>query len=287
MFADLHLHTRHSDGTYTPAELVRAAQRVGLSTLAVTDHDTMDGWAEVGMEAQRCGLGFVPGAEVTTELDGRELHILAYLVDDAHSELSAELAKAQAIRQDRIRDMVSRLNALNIPLRAEEVFRLANCKAPGRPHVARALVEGGFCTSLDEAFDRYLKKDRPGWVPKQKISAERALELIHAAGGVAVMAHPGLNHDDSLVARLARMDLDGLECFHPKHSVSASVRYEAMARQFGLLITGGSDCHGRSKNRPTIGTVRLAQEHVHRLRERQASGRAAGRDKVSVTVTQA
>lgn len=275
MFADLHLHTRHSDGTYTPGELVAAACRVGLATISVTDHDTMDACSEVAAETARRGIGFVPGTEVTAELDGRELHILAYYVDPARGELGVELTRAQVIRQNRVRDMVARLNARSVPLQVDEVFRLANCNAPGRPHVARALVEGGFCTHLDEAFERYLKKDRPGWVPKHKMSAERALGLIHEAGGVAVMAHPGLNHDDTLIGRLARLGLDGLECFHPKHSATASAKYEAMARQLGLLVTGGSDCHGTSKNRPTIGTVRLPMEHVDRLRARHQGDLAA------------
>lgn len=275
MFADLHLHTRHSDGTYTPVELVATARRVGLTAIAVTDHDTLEGCAEVGLEAARHGLDFVPGTEVTTELDGRELHILAYFVNDASEELRSELAVAQGIRQARIRDMVSRLNAAGVGLQVEDVFRLANCSAPGRPHVARALVAGRFCRNLDEAFDRYLKKDRPGWVPKRKMSVVRALELIHGAGGVAVMAHPGLNHDDSLIDRLAAMGLDGLECFHPKHSIHASAKYEGMAVRLGLLITGGSDCHGVSKNRPTIGTVRLPIEHLDRLRARHQARRAA------------
>lgn len=268
MFADLHLHTRHSDGTYTASELVKTARRVGLSTISVTDHDTLEGCAEVALEAARLGLDFIPGTEVTAEIEGRELHILAYFLDPDHAELRVELGEAQAIRQERVRDMVARLNAAGVGLRVEDVFRMANCNAPGRPHVARALVEGGFCAHLDEAFERYLKKDRPGWVPKRKMSAERALYLIHAAGGVAVMAHPALNHDDSLVDRLARLGVDGLECFHPKHSNSASAKYEAMAQRLGLLVTGGSDCHGVSKNRPTIGTVRLPMTHVDRLRER-------------------
>lgn len=268
MHADLHLHTRHSDGTYTPAELVEAASRVGLAVISVTDHDTLEGCAAVEAEATRRGMGFVPGTEVTAELDGRELHILAYFVDATHADLARELMRAQQIRQDRIREMVARLNARQVGLSAEDVFRLADCNAPGRPHVARALVEHGFCRSVDEAFERYLKKDRPAWVPKEKMSAARALELVHAAGGLAVMAHPGLNHDDSLIARLAGEGLDGLECFHPKHSAAASAKYESLARQHRLLVTGGSDCHGRSKNRPTIGTVRLPVEHVDRLRVR-------------------
>lgn len=272
MVADLHLHTRHSDGTYTPAELVEAAVGHGLSAIALTDHDTLEGCAEVGRLAARAGIGFLAGTEITADLHGRELHILGYLVDPCHAGLREALDGAQKVRQDRVREMVARLNAIGIPLAAEAVVELAACRAPGRPHVARALVAGGHCTNLDEAFDRYLKKNRPGWVPKWKMSAQRAVELIHEAGGIAVMAHPGLNHDDGVIERLAGFGLDGLECHHPKHGPAAVGKYLEMARVFGLLVTGGSDCHGRSKNRPTMGTVRLAWEHVEALRARHASG---------------
>ena len=273
MFADLHLHTRYSDGTYTPAELVSAARSVGLAEIALTDHDTLDGCDEVKSLAADAGIGFIPGTEITAELDGRELHILGYFVDAQYPDLARELRAAQDIRRKRVRDMVARLNAREIPLSVDAVLELANCSAPGRPHVARALVAAGFCASLDEAFDRFLKKDRPGWVPKRKMSAARALELIHAAGGVAVMAHPGLNHDDRMVARLARMGVDGLECHHPKHTPAAVARYEEMARELGLVVTGGSDCHGMSKARPTIGTVTIPIVRVDALRDRLAQRR--------------
>ncbi|MBX3743765.1 MAG: PHP domain-containing protein [Verrucomicrobiae bacterium] len=272
MVADLHLHTRHSDGTYTPSELVEAATGHGLSAIALTDHDTIEGCAEVAGLAERAGIGFLTGTEITAELKGRELHILGYLVDTGHDGLRTALGEAQKVRQDRVREMVARLNALGIPLMEERVFELAACRAPGRPHVARALVAGGHCTSLDEAFDRYLKKNRPGWVPKWKMSAERAVALIHEAGGIAVMAHPGLNHDDRMIDRLVRLGVDGLECHHPKHGPAAVEKYLGLARGYGLLVTGGSDCHGRSKNRPTMGTVRLGWEHVEALRARHGSG---------------
>lgn len=268
MFADLHLHTLHSDGTYTPEELVENAARVGVRWLSVTDHDTIEGCAAVRAFAERRGIEFISGTEITAELQGRELHILGYWVDTGHTGLLRELGQAQLIRQERVRQMVARLNARNVPLAVETVFELANCRAPGRPHVARALVSAGVCASLDEAFERFLKKDRPGWVPKAKMSAAHALELIHAAGGLGVMAHPGLNHDDSLVTKLARLDLDGLECFHPKHTPAATERYLNMAKDYGLAVTGGSDCHGQSKNRPTLGTVRLSPEHLEALRTR-------------------
>ncbi len=277
MHADLHLHTRHSDGTYTPAELVEAARGHALSLIALTDHDTVEGCAEVEAAARAAGIGFVPGTEITAEIGGRELHILGYMLDLGDPTLLAELAAAQEVRQNRVRAMVARLRARGVPISEEAVLEMAQCKAPGRPHVARALVQVGHCSSVDEAFERYLKKDRPGWVPKRKISAARAVELIHGAGGLAVMAHPGLNHDDGMVERLTRLGIDGLECFHPKHGPGATAKYQAMAERLGLLVTGGSDCHGHSKNKPTMGTVKVPTSLVDAMHARRLAGRSAGR----------
>jgi predicted metal-dependent phosphoesterase TrpH len=155
---------------------------------------------------------------------------------------------------------------LKVPLKVESVFALANCKSPGRPHVARALVKAGLVGSLDEAFERFLKKNRPAWVPKAKMSALEAVELVHQAGGLAVMAHPGLNRTDDVIPVLVEAGLDGIECFHTKHSTAASERYLEIADKFHLLITGGSDCHGFSKGKPLIGTVKLPYEHVEILK---------------------
>src|SRR5207237_3955547 len=153
--------------------------------------------------------------------------------------------------------MVTRLNNINVPLQAAAVFELANCRAPGRPHVARALVQAGLCASLDEAFERFLKKNRPAFVPKFKMSAADAIELIHQAGGVAVMAHPGLNHADGVIPGMVEAGLDGIECFHTKHSHGTAAHYLELAERFHLLVTGGSDCHGPNKGKPLIGTVKL------------------------------
>ena len=176
------------------------------------------------------------------------------------------MVKFQQVRQDRIREMVACLNKLGIPLEAGAVFAVANCRSPGRPHVGRALVMGGFCSSMDEAFERFLKKNRPAWVPKFKISALEAIALIHQAGGLAVMAHPGLNRTDEIIPDLVAAGLDGIECFHTKHKRATSEHYVHVAREFDLLITGGSDCHGLSKGKPLIGTVKLPYEHVERLK---------------------
>jgi predicted metal-dependent phosphoesterase TrpH len=140
--------------------------------------------------------------------------------------------------------------------------------------VARALVAARLCSSLDEAFERFLKKNRPAWVPKFKISAAEAINLIHGAGGVAVMAHPGLNRSDEVIPGMADAGLDGIECFHTKHSNSTAGHYLQMAERFQLLVTGGSDCHGASKGQPVMGTVKLPYEHVERLKARAASIRA-------------
>jgi predicted metal-dependent phosphoesterase TrpH len=271
VFADLHLHTLFSDGTYSPEEVAGHAHRLGLAAIALTDHDSVEGCARAAAACALTHIEFIPGTELTAEHNGYELHMLGYFVDTGHPRLLTELARFQEVRQNRIREMVARLNRLNIPIAAEAVFALANCRSPGRPHVARALVQAGYCGTLDEAFDRFLKKHRPAWVPKFRMSANTAVRLIHDAGGVAVMAHPGLNHNDGLIAEMAQAGIEGLECYHTKHSPAATENYLRIARQQNLLITGGSDCHGSSKGRPLIGSVHLPYEHVLRLRDYAAT----------------
>jgi hypothetical protein len=275
MFADLHLHTHFSDGTYSPEELAEHARRQGLAAIALTDHDTVEGCARAAAACAERGIEFLTGTELTAELEDCELHLLGYGVDPEHPGLLRELARFQRGRSNRIHEMVARLNQQRVPLLAEAVFRLANCRSPGRPHVARALVQEGFCQTVDEAFERFLKKHRPAWVPKVRMSAVEGTALIRAAGGVAVMAHPALNHADRLIPLLVDAGLDGLECWHTKHSAAASQHYLALARQYRLLPTGGSDCHGLSKGQPLIGTVKLPYEHLARLKERLAERRAA------------
>ena len=268
MFADLHLHTNFSDGTYTPEELAGHAGRLGFKAVALTDHDTMEGCERMATACQAGGIEFVPAAELTTEHGGHELHMLGYFLDAKNPKLSKDLAQFQSVRRQRIVEMVERLNALNIPIQVEAVFTLASCHSPGRPHVARTLVQGGWCASLDEAFERFLKKGKPAWVPKFKISATDAIALIHQAGGLAVMAHPGLNHTDEIIPDLVAAGMDGIECFHSKHSTSMTQRYLEIADNHRLLVTGGSDCHGMSKGKPLIGGIKVPYECVERLRER-------------------
>lgn len=273
MFADLHLHTNFSDGTYSPEEVVSQAVKHQLAAIALTDHDTVEGCAPAARACAAAGIEFITGTELTAEQEGNELHILGYFVDTENPRLLAEIGKFQSVRQNRIREMVARLNELEVPLEAEAVFALANCRSPGRPHVARALVNAGLCVSLDEAFERFLKRNRPAWVPKMKMSAFAGIELIHQAGGLSVMAHPGLNRTDEVIPELVEAGLDGIECFHTKHSTATAEHYLVLADKYHLLVTGGSDCHGLSKGRPLIGTVKLPYEHVERLKEARAKSK--------------
>lgn len=269
MFADLHTHTHFSDGTFSPEELAERAQGAGLSAVALTDHDTVEGCERMAAACAKHELEFIPGSELTAELQGHELHILGYWLDAGSPLLQSRLAGFQAVRTNRIHDMVHRLNLRGIPLTAESVFALANCSSPGRPHLARALVQGGHCKDFDDAFERFLKKGRAAWVPKAKMEAATAIELIHAVGGVAVLAHPGLYHADKLIPEAAAAGLDGLECWHTKHNTETSARYVQLAADLGLVATGGSDCHGLSKGQPLIGGVKLPYAHVEQLQARR------------------
>jgi predicted metal-dependent phosphoesterase TrpH len=275
-FADLHLHTQFSDGTFTPEELAGHGARLGFAAMALTDHDTVEGCARMAAACAAAGIEFIVGAELTAEHHDTELHVLGYFLDPQNQKLLAEIAKFQAVRQNRIREMVARINEMGVPLEADSVFALANCKSPGRPHVARALVKAGLVSNLDEAFERFLKKNRHAWVPKKKISALEAIELVHQAGGLAVMAHPGLNRTDEVIPALVDAGLDGIECFHTKHSTTMSERYLEIADKFHLLITGGSDCHGFSKGKPLIGGVKLPYEHVEKLKAARKLATANG-----------
>lgn len=275
MFADLHLHTSFSDGTYAPEELAAQAQRFGFKAIALTDHDTVEGCARTGLACQAAGIEFIPASELTADMNGHELHILGYYLDTSNARLLEQLAQFQTVRQQRIHEMVGRINQLGYPLKVEDVFTLANCRSPGRPHVARALVTAEMCHSMDEAFERFLKIGKPAWAPKFKMPVEETIDLVHGAGGLAVLAHPGLTRADHLIAQLADMGLDGIECFHTKHTASLAEHYQALAAQMKLLVTGGSDCHGATKGKPLIGTVKLPYEFVERMKTRVTERAAA------------
>lgn len=272
MFADLHLHTAFSDGTYSPEELTAHGKRHGFACMALTDHDTVEGCARMEAACDKVGIEFLPATELTAEFRGTELHMIGYCIDTEHPRLLEEMDRFQEVRRSRVHEMVERLNKMNVPLKEDAVMAIANCKSPGRPHVARAMIQAGVVQNLDEAFERFLKKGRPAWVPKFKISADDAIALIHSAGGLAVMAHPGLVHHDSLIPELVEAGMDGIECYHTRHPTTIVEHYLEIADEHKLLVTGGSDCHGMNKGQPLIGTIKLPYQHVEALKERLPEG---------------
>ena len=266
MYADLHLHTNFSDGTFTPEELVEHGQRVGLEIMALMDHDTMDGCTRMAVACKKCGVEFIPGCEFSVEHDGNELHILGYYIDQNNPILCAELKKYQRVRLNRIHEMVEKLNENGMKIASEDVMKIVDFGSPGRPHIGRALVALGYCQSLDESFRKWLKKGKPAWMPKMKMTAVDAIELIHEVGGLAVIAHPGLYHRDEVIPPLVKAGLDGIECFYTRHSTSMTEHYLMIAEEYDLLVTGGSDCHGRNKGRPLIGSVKLPCDYVIKMK---------------------
>ena len=266
--ADLHVHTRYSDGTYTAMELVRGACARGLAAVGVTDHDTMEGVGECLEAGKSAGLEIIPGVEITCQVDGTELHLLGYFFGDAWTApaLRTVLDHAKRIRDQRTDALIARLNELGVGLTRADVEACSTAGTLGRPHVAMALVRRKIVQNVDEAFERFLRRGKPGYVERYRMSVAEAIGHIKRAGGVAVLAHPGLNHVDKRLAEMKAQGLGGLEVWHSKHSPAQSSHYLGLAERLDLLATGGSDCHGTARGEPIIGSVTVPYARVEALR---------------------
>jgi len=242
---DLHLHSTASDGSLTPGALVNAAVAGGLDVIALTDHDTASGVA-AARAAQSDRIHVVAGIEVSTSLDGNEVHILGYYIDPQHAGLVEYSRRAGAWRRERMRQMIGRLDEVGVRIAYDDVLAAAGATAEsiGRPHLARALLQRGYVQSHAEAFDRYIGNDAPAFLPAQLLGPSAAIELIHDAGGIAVWAHPRPDRFEPDLPRLKQHGLEGVECFRPRVAPSDALRMESVARDEGLLVTGGSDWHG-------------------------------------------
>jgi len=271
---DLHAHTIFSDGTFTPAELVQLALERGLTTLAVTDHDSTEGLSEAFQAADGTGLEIVPGTEFSTVWDGQGVHVLAYWPDLEHREFQAELRRLRDDRFTRGERMVERLRELGHPVTFERVREIAGGGNIGRPHVARALVEAGVIGETDDAFTpELIGSGGRAYVEKHALEPLAALELIKRAGAVAVIAHPGLWREalgvsDELIEELAANGLDGIEAAHTDHTPEMESRYRDMAGRLGLVATGSSDCHGTLFDPIRLGLVTTDPDQYALLRER-------------------
>jgi len=245
MRLDLHLHTTASDGALAPSEVVARAARGRLDLIAITDHDTMAGWDEARRAAKGLPLHLVPALEVSTTLSGRDLHILGYFVDPAAPSIVAHQARAQTRRAERIEEMIENLSAIGVHVPAERVFACGNGGGGtiGRPHLAQAMVDVGIVSSVDEAFRTWIGDDHEAFVPTALLEPSGAIDLIRAAGGLPVWAHPPRAQVDALVDGMVAQGLAGLEVYRPTHSPQYTASLEAHAARLGLVKTGGSDWH--------------------------------------------
>jgi 3',5'-nucleoside bisphosphate phosphatase len=276
---DLHTHTTASDGRCSPAELVRRAAAAGVTVLSVTDHDTVAAYRAAREACQAYGIEFVPGIEITAIRDGVDVHVLGYFLDPDSPDLLAFLAEQRRRRIDRAREMIARLAALGIPLDADAILELGVNDAGtsvGRPWLARALVAGGHAATTTEAFDRWLSRGRPAFVPREAARPEEVCARVHAAGGLAAMAHPGVVARDEWLEEFAAAGLDALEAYHIDHDAATAARYVAAARRLGLGVTGGSDYHGDEAHGPSApGSVSLPADEYQSLIGRRAAIRAS------------
>ena len=266
---DLHTHTTASDGRLSPSQLVARAASAGVTVLAVTDHDTV---SACGAVAEACGqarIAFVPGIEITAALMGDDVHMLGYFFDPQAPALARFLDAQRLRRLDRVREMIDRLARFDIHLDAEVILRPGledASKSAGRPWIARALVAGGYVATTAEAFDRWLARDRPAFVPRAAATPADVIARIHDAGGIASIAHPALLERDDWIPGFAAAGLDAIEAHHSRHDAEATSRYRLMAEGLKLGISGGSDFHGdESHGAPHPGAVSLPRSDFDRL----------------------
>lgn len=255
---DLHTHTSASDGTYRPAELVELARQLGLTALAITDHDCVDGLEEGLARGQELGLTVIPGVEISVEWQGREMHILGYYVDYQQPEFMEALAQLREFRDQRNPRMVAKLQELGIDITLAEVEARAQGQVVGRPHFAAVLLEKGVVSSVAEAFDRYLARGGLAYVPKERLTPRQGIELIRQAGGLPVLAHPRyLKLEEGALTELVRelktFGLAGIEAYYSENSEEDTALALAVARAEGLLSTGGTDFHGSNKPEIQLG----------------------------------
>lgn len=279
---DLHVHSDRSDGRSPPADVIAAARKKGLEVVALTDHDTIAGLAEATAAADRLDVVLVPGIEFSCYDDSGSTHLLGYFIDPSRPGLVEYLEDVCEKRRRRAAAMVEKLNRLGIDITLEAVVRQSSPDGLiARPHLARALVEGGWVKSYVEAFNRFLAEGQPAYVPTWRLTPSEGVRWIHDAGGLAVLAHGGKTHSDAVITQLVSDGLDGLEILHPEHGAAEIERLRRLAAENELLKTGGSDWHGpHDGRRGQLASQPVPYEWYSRLKEAAAAaegGRYNGR----------
>ena len=278
MAVDLHVHSTASDGTLSPTEIVREASARRLTAVSVVDHDTLAGVREALTASAGLPIEVIPGLEINTDVGPLDVHILGYHFEPGHEPLEQELARVREARVGRAGRIVARLNELGIGVTMDDVLAQAGDGAVARPHVAAALVALGVVGRVQEAFDRFLGRGRPAYVPRYRLTPAQAIAAIRNAGGVPVLGHPGLMGKDRLIRDLVAQGLEGLEAWHIDHTGFMVEKYQRLAAELGLVVTGGTDSHGPRGSRPIeIGQVSVPDSVLEPLRLRaEQVRRAAG-----------
>jgi predicted metal-dependent phosphoesterase TrpH len=268
-YADLHIHTHFSDSTDSPAEVVSQAVEFGLATIAIADHDTVDGIAPAHEAAEPLGLEVLTAVELSSEYEGKDIHILGYLFDLDGSLLVRKLKEMQGARIQRMKKMVAKLDELGIAnVTFEEVAEMTKSDSVGRLHLAKLLVSKGAVSSLEGAFERYLAEGAAAYFPKFQQTPFEIIRLIKDSGGLAVMAHPMLTQRDELIPAMVKAGLDGLEAYYPNCSMEVVNFYLGLAQKHNMIVTGGSDAHGAGKKSTFIGKSYVSYERVELMKER-------------------
>jgi len=277
-FVDFHIHTTASDGNFSPAEVVTQAAIQGLVAIGITDHDTMDGVEDARRAGERLNMEIIPGIEFSAHFGDKEIHILGYYCRMDNIILQKILGRLKCDRHERMEKMVHKLNKLGIEVSFAEVLAKTKGNAIGRPHLAGVLCEKGYCRTLGEAFQRYIGYNLPAFVKRREFTPFEAIEVIHGADGIPVLAHPGTYGKIDYFPDLISSGLEGIEVFHPRNTVLVSYKYLKLALKHGLLITGGSDYHGAPQGQgPQLGDVQMDPSFLRKLKRRKGILKGTGR----------
>jgi len=264
--ADLHVHTNFSDGTFSPEEVILEARKREIDCIAICDHDCVEALDKASAAAETEGVELIPAIELTAEKNGNEIHMIGYYIDRKSHALLDVAARMQKVRLQRMREMVDKLKQNGVHIDADDILKLSGKGSVGRLHIAYEIYNKGYTRYVGEAFKLYIGSGKPCYVGKFNLTPAEAITTILEAGGVPVLAHPGVIGGDRFIPEYAKSGLKGIEVYHTDHTPEMKERYLKIADNMGLLVTGGSDCHGRGKGKVLLGRVTVEYSHVEKLK---------------------